>query len=320
MVNKNCMEKVAKIWMKDKKNYVKITTMNSYRLIVLNHINPYFGEKEDCTEGEVQEFVLTKLDKGLSQKSVRDILVVLKMIIRFGTKLGSFTKKDMDIVFPVNTKREKLDVLTKDEQKKIFLHIDDNFNFQNLGIIICLSTGIRIGELCGLKWSDINVESGTVSISRTVQRTYNKENDIRTEIIIDSPKTCNSNREIPLSNKLMKILKPLMRIVNEKFFILTNSKHPTEPRTYRNFFIKFLEELEIRRMRFHSLRHTFATRCIESGGDYKTISVILGHSNISTTLNLYVHPNNDQKKKCIEKMLKSFDEKCRSNGIICQSS
>ena len=109
-----------------------------------------------------------------------------------------------------------------------------------------------------------------------------------------------------MTKDLLSVLKPIRKVVNGQYFVLTNEAHPTEPRTYRNYYKKLLDKLGIPPIKFHGLRHSFATRCIESQCDYKTVSVILGHSNISTTLNLYVHPNFDQKKKCIDKMLKSL--------------
>lgn len=128
----------------------------------------------------------------------------------------------------------------------------------------------------------------------------------KTEILIDTPKTKNSIREIPMNRDLIKMLKPMKKIVNSKFFMLTNDLKPTEPRTYRSYYQKFMRELNMPKLKFHGLRHSFATRCIESKCDYKTVSVLLGHSNISTTLNLYVHPNMDQKKKCIDQMFKGI--------------
>ena len=109
-----------------------------------------------------------------------------------------------------------------------------------------------------------------------------------------------------MTKELLSIIKPLQKIVKGDYYVLTNDESPTEPRTYRNYYKKLLVKLDIPPIKFHGLRHSFATRCIESQCDYKTVSVILGHSNISTTLNLYVHPNFDQKKKCIDKMLKSL--------------
>ena len=103
---------------------------------------------------------------------------------------------------------------------------------------------------------------------------------------------------------MMKVLKPLMRIVNKDYYVISNSVRPIEPRTYRMYFHKLLSQLGIKKTKFHCLRHTFATKCVDSNCDYKAISSILGHSNISTTMNLYVHPTSSQKKKCVEKMMK----------------
>ena len=151
------------------------------------------------------------------------------------------------------------------------------------------------------------MDMGVIHIRKTLQRIYIRENGAsHTELILDVPKSANSIRDIPMTKDLYGVLKPLKRIVNDSYFVLTNDVNPTEPRTYRNYYKKLISELEIPPIKFHGLRHSFATRCIESNCDYKTVSVILGHSNISTTLNLYVHPNLEQKKKCIDKMIKNL--------------
>ena len=186
-------------------------------------------------------------------------------------------------------------------------YIQTHFTFRNLGVYICLSSGMRIGEICALTWEDIDVNTGIVSVRRTIQRIYSVEDGVRkTELVLDTPKTKNSIRDIPISRDLLKILKPVKKVVNNSFFVLTNDAKPTEPRTYRSYYENFMQELNIPKLKFHGLRHSFATRCIESKCDYKTVSVLLGHSNVSTTLNLYVHPNMEQKKKAIEQMLKAL--------------
>ena len=158
-----------------------------------------------------------------------------------------------------------------------------------------------------MKWSDINLSTETISVNHTIERIYIIEDDKRhTELVIGTPKTQNSMREIPISNELLKIIRPLKKVMNDNYFILTNEAKPTEPRTYRNYYKRLMKRLGIPELKFHGLRHSFATRCIEGKCDYKTVSVILGHSNISTTLNLYVHPNLEQKKKCINQMNRSL--------------
>ena len=207
--------------------------------------------------------------------------------------------------FGVGSEKQTIEVLSRTNQKRIMNYVQENFTFRNLGVYICLSTGIRIGEICALTWDDIDTENGIIAVRKTIQRIYIIENGSRhTELLLDTPKTKNSIRDIPMTKDLLKMLKPLKKIMNPNFFILTNDAKPTEPRTYRNYYKKMMQALNIPELKFHGLRHSFATRCIESNCDYKTVSVILGHSNISTTLNLYVHPNLEQKKKCIEQMAK----------------
>lgn len=298
---------IIELWKIDKKQYVKRSSYSAYILLIENHLLPAFGNMLNVKEVDIQSFVFQKLGEGLSHKTIKDILIVLKMILKFGAKNKFIEYEQFDIQFPTEREKQGVEVLSKVNQKKIMNYVQDNFTFKNLGIYICLSAGIRIGEICALTWDDIDTENGAIYIRKTIQRIYIVENGYRhTELILDTPKTKNSIRDIPMNKDLLKMLKPIKKIVNNTFFLLTNDIKPTEPRTYRNYYKKLLLGLGIPELKFHGLRHSFATRCIESNCDYKTVSVILGHSNISTTLNLYVHPNMDQKKKCIEQMFKNL--------------
>ena len=307
MDKKKTIGEVAALWKKDKQQYVKQSTIAAYALILENHILPVFGNKVQLTETDVQAFALKKLQDGLSQKTVKDVLIVLKMIQKFGAKNGDLQFVEWSVKFPTEQTKQELEVLSINNQKRIMQYAIDNFTFRNLGIYICLSTGIRIGEVCALKWGDINIATETIRINRTIERIYVIDGEKRhTEVVIGTPKTKNSLREIPMSKELLKIVRPLKKVMNDEYFILTNEAKPTEPRTYRNYYKQLLKQLGIPDLKFHGLRHSFATRCIESQCDYKTVSVILGHANISTTLNLYVHPNMEQKKKCINQMFKKL--------------
>jgi integrase len=307
MTEKTKISSVINLWKEDKKQYVKKSSFSAYRLLIENHLLPTFGEQVNIEESDVQEFVIKKLNEGLCQKTIKDILIVLKMILKFGVKNKLFEYQQFDIQFPTERENHALEVLSKVNQKKIMNYIQEHFTFKNLGIQICLSAGIRIGEICALTWEDIDTDTGIISIRKTIQRIYIVEDGNKyTELVLDTPKTKNSIRDIPMSRDLLKTLKPIKKVVNASFYVLTNDTKPTEPRTYRNYYKKLMKELNIPELKFHGLRHSFATRCIESKCDYKTVSVILGHSNISTTLNLYVHPNMEQKKKCIDQMFKSL--------------
>lgn len=301
------LSEVIDLWKIDKKQYVKKSSFSAYTLLIENHLLPNFGNKIAIEEADVQSFVFQKLETGLSHKTVKDILIVLKMILKFGAKNKWLKYTPFDIQFPTEREKHNIEVLTKTDQKKIMNYIQEHFTFRNLGIYICLSAGMRIGEICALTWEDIDTDNGIISVNRTIQRIYVIEDGIRrTELILDTPKTKNSIREIPISKDLLRILKPFKKIVNPLFFVLTNDAKPTEPRTYRSYYKNLMKELKMPELKFHGLRHSFATRCIESNCDYKTVSVLLGHSNISTTLNLYVHPNMEQKKKAIEQMFKAL--------------
>ena len=306
MSNKTIRE-IAGAWKEYKRPYVKQSTMAAYVLILENHVLPEFGDNDSLHEHDVQAFVLKKIEHGLSAKSVKDILIVLKMVMKFGVKNEWMNHYEWDIKFPVNSQPKELEVLSVANHKKILDYVQHNFTFMSLGIYISLSTGLRIGEICALKWSDINVADGKITVQRTIERIYMVEGEKKhTQLVINTPKTVNSCREIPISKELLAMVKPIKKVVNADFYVLTNEDKPTEPRTYRNYYNRLMEKLDIPKLKYHGLRHSFATRCIEAGCDYKTVSVLLGHSNISTTLNLYVHPNMEQKKRCINKMLKSL--------------
>lgn len=305
MENCTTFAAVAELWAAQKQQFVKQSTMSAYALTLANYLVPHFGSYTDITESDVQQFVITQLDRGLRQKTIKDQLIVLKMVYRFGCKQNAFTLHEWDIHFPTEQNKHDISVFTVDQQRRLMRHLTENFTFLNLGVLICLHTGLRIGEICALRWEDIDSENGMLQVQRTLERIYIlSDGNKHTELQLSTPKTRNSQREIPLTKDLLRLLKPFRKVVNPQFYVLTNSPKPTEPRTYRNYYRHLLNSLNIPFIKFHGLRHSFATRCIESGCDSKTVSILLGHANISTTLNLYVHPNFDQKKRCIDTMLK----------------
>lgn len=305
MENCTTFAAVAELWAAQKQQFVKQSTMSAYALTLANYLVPHFGSHTDITESDVQQFVITQLDRGLRQKTIKDQLIVLKMVYRFGCKQNAFTLHEWDIHFPTEQNKHDISVFTVDQQRRLMRYLTENFTFLNLGVLICLHTGLRIGEICALRWEDIDSDNGMLQVQRTIERIYVlSDGDKHTELQLSTPKTRNSQREIPLTKDLLRLLKPLRKVLNPQFYVLTNSPKPTEPRTYRNYYRHLLNSLNIPFIKFHGLRHSFATRCIESGCDSKTVSILLGHSNISTTLNLYVHPNFDQKKRCIDTMLK----------------
>ena len=301
---------VTSLWKDDKRKWVKPSTYAEYILIVNRHILPYFYEMElsSITDACIQQFANSLITKGLNINTVKDIIMVLKMILRFGAKQGFATHTDFQVHFPAGMERKmELSVLSSNEQKVLLKYLQEHFSFRNLGILICLHTGLRIGEICGLQWKDLDTGAGIIHITKTVQRIWLSDGEEKiNQLSVHSPKTMTSERDIPISSAILKIVRPLRKITNADFYVVSNSPEPLEPRYYRDYFKKLQDELGLRHFRFHALRHSFATRCIESKCDYKTVSVILGHASISTTMDLYVHPGYEEKKKVIEKMTRTL--------------
>lgn len=307
MVNTVNFKTLSELWRKEKQSSVKMSTMSAYNLILDKYLLKEFQYENELTEQQVQSFFDRKYQDGLSEKSLRDILVVLRMIIRFGKSRGYIQSADFKINIPKEYKIKEVPVFSIFHQKKLMTYLIENISFKNLGILISMNTGMRIGEICALKWSDIDLTMNRIMVSKTIGRIYKgEESQHKTEVVISLPKTKTSYRNIPISDCLHKIFLALDKDINRDGFVLTNNEKPIEPRVYRNYYNHLLKKLEMPHLKFHSLRHSFATRCIECNCDYKSVSEILGHADISTTLNLYVHPSPQQKKECIEKMLGSM--------------
>lgn len=294
---------VAELWKESKRNIVKHSTFCAYSLILKTHILPTFGNATTISENDTQQFVLNKLHSGLSRKTVHDIVAVLKAIAKYGAKHSIFVFQAWDVAYPTETTVRRLPVLTLPNHRKLLGELYSNPTPQNIGVMLALCCGLRIGEVCALQWQHVDLQRRTITIAGTVSRIYNCET-LHTEHYSSSPKTKSSNREIPISPILLHALRSVKRNQKGSTYVVGDGYKAKEPRTYRETFSRLLKRLNIPPIVFHGLRHTFATRCIESQCDYKTVSVILGHSNVATTLNLYVHPNIDQKKRCIEKLNK----------------
>jgi Site-specific recombinase XerD len=299
----------VEIWQKEKQEFVKATTMSAYKLLIKKHLIPTFGEMELSLINNdiVSAFAFKKLDEGISKKSVQDIIICLKMIIKNAALKNLIEMPQIQVRYPkkYDNKKETLEVFSQNDYNRIISFCKENINSYNLGILICSLTGMRIGEVCGLKWKDVNFDEGTITINRTLQRIYNS--DMAGTMIIESdPKTFNSQREIPIVKDLKDILRPLSKIYSEDKYIIALNQEVVEPRLLRNHYKKLLKKLHIKNLKFHGLRHSFATRLIEKGVDVKTVSSILGHSDVSITMNLYVHPTNENKKKAIMKAFRGL--------------
>ena len=286
------------LWLSQKEISVKKSTLSRYIEIVNIYIRPYFNDLYiyKINDEIVYKYTLDLLDKNLSNKTVKDILVLLKQLFKY-------SNVDVNICLPKCNKKD-IKVLKKEEQKIIENYICNNIDCSNFGIILSLYTGLRIGELCSLKWTNINLVNRTITITNTILRIKNfDDNSSKTKVIFNTPKSLKSLRIIPIPSQILKYLTELKNNVSsENNYFLTNSLKYMEPRSYYYHYKKIMKILNLQSYNFHVLRHTFATRCIELGFDYKTLSEILGHSDIRITLSLYVHPSNELKIMNMEKL------------------
>ena len=231
---------------------------------------------------------------GLSAKSVRDILTVYRSIERYAYR--EYGIRESNFTMP-KTEQHYTDVLTAAERRSLENYLINNMNLTNLAVLLCLFTGLRIGELCGLKWEDIDFATNTLSVKRTVQRITKNG---KSPVIIGSPKSRTSVRVVPIPAFLMTLLNDYKSFGG--FYIITNTVKPTEPRTMQNRFKSILKSCGIRNVNFHLLRHTYATVCIEKGFDPKTLSELLGHADAAITLNRYVHSSMEIKKNYVSRL------------------
>lgn len=313
---------------------VKLSTYGSYEGYIRNHIKPEIGKIKlrDLRADTLQKFINQKLIKGrcdkekdantdklvykkggLSEKTIKNMYNMIHSALKQAYKNGLVYQNVSELINLPKQKKNEMSVLSLDEQKALQTAVKDER--LGIGIILTLYTGLRLGELLGLKFGDIDFDEKTIKIRRTLNRlkVYDDKNK-KTDIVIGEPKTDKAKRVIPLQDFLIPLLKAhKARIFKERAivcnlyenndFVMCNEfGRYLEPRTYQDFFKKMLKKSNIQNTNFHTLRHTFATRALESGFDVKVLADILGHADASTTLNKYAHALPDHKKTSMEKL------------------
>ena len=293
-------EVVTEEWLKYKKNTVKKSTYYNYSYSVAKYLYPSFAGKNITKIKNYNNFI-EELSDTLSPKTVRDIVTKLKEIINFYEEEHNTKLNIKKMSLPKMNKKE-IQILSNKEKQKLEKYCIEQNSLKSLGILICLNTGLRIGEVCALRWENIDFESKKIHIEKTIERIYSKEEN-KTIVIIDTPKSITSVRTIPINSKLYNILKQIRGKSKKTDFVLTgSSEHYVEPRNYQYHFKEILKRSKVKKYKFHTLRHTFATNCIEAGMDIKSLSEILGHADVSITLNIYVHSSDKIKRKYLEKI------------------
>lgn len=282
------------------KNSIKRSTYYNYKFIIEKYIIKEYKNQNIEKIRDYNKYI-QKLQKQLSSKTVRDIMCVLKAILNYYEEENQYKLKYKKINIPKLEKKE-IKILTTKERIKLEKYCLKDNTLKSLGILLSLNTGLRIGEICALKWENIDLKEKNIYVKKTLQRIYDTENQ-KTKIIIDKPKTENSIRCIPLNTKIYEELKKIKNGFEGNNFFLTGVDNIyIEPRVYQKYYKNILKSCGIKEYNFHILRHTFATNCVRVGMDIKSLSEILGHSNVNITLNRYVHSSRKMKEKYLEKI------------------
>lgn len=290
-----------KDWLKEWLNYcikptTKERTYDKYCRIVENHINTVLGDYEmnELTANLLQHFTVELTKKGLSANTVNIFLSVIKSSLRRAVLLGIIDKEYSSAIVRPKVREKRGECFSMDEQKKIEACIIEKNKPKLFGIVLCLYTGLRIGELLALEWSDIDLQKGTIFVSKTCHDSWENGHYVK---VTDTPKTESSQRTIPIPKQLIARIKEQKKRTNGAFIIGGKSEYGIGIRSYQRTFETLLKNLNIAHKGFHSLRHTFATRALECGMDIKTLSEILGHTNASVTLKRYAHSMLEHKRK-----------------------
>lgn len=301
---------VMKEWLEDHRHTIKKSTYSKYCFIIDKHIAPLMGEVlvSELSSEFINRCLSQKLmpadqnaENALSPSYIRTMAIVIKSALRFAFDREYCPPIDSKITIPKIPKKETL-VLSHCEQEALESYILSNINTTGLGILLALYGGLRIGELCALSWEDIDFDNSLLHIRHTVVRVYDPNSPNRTSFILDLPKTASSVRSIPIASFLLPLLYEI-KATSSGPFVLSDQNKFLNPRTFEYRYHSLLKQSKIRKVNFHLLRHTFATRCIESGVDVKSLSEMLGHSNTGITLNIYVHSSLEQKRRQLELMV-----------------
>ena len=295
-----CFQIVAEEWLAAVRDTKKHATYTKYRFIYDTHIREKVGNRSFSElDGEILACVFGRTGgTTLSESVQKSISCVVKQIFSYADAryhVGPIP----NIGKGQSGGKKSVEVLNLTEQGRLLHCLYDGMDLYKMGIVLCISTGLRLGEICSLKWEDIDLPGKMLYVNTTVQRIAVEGEATKTVLLEGEPKSIFSKRGIPLSDEMIRLLS-LYVDGNAKYVL--NKNKPMEPRTYQNKFQSYLKAAGIERKNFHMLRHTFATNCVDNGTDIKSLSEILGYSDVRITLNRYVHPTMDSRRMQIDRL------------------
>lgn len=288
-------------WFQSISYRVKESTAANYTLKADKHLFPAFGDTAitDITQNNIYQFIRDKQDSGLSNRYITDILILMKSVFKYAAHTYHTLNPMEGLIMPKKQKTE-IRLLTLAEEQQLMKIISENQNLTTMGIALAKLTGLRIGELCALRWQDIDLKKRILTVKKTIQRIQTKDGRKKTKLVLTEPKSETSKRTIPIPECLIGFL--------EKFhgepeqYVLSGCEKPVEPRTMQYRFEKILKNGNLPSVHFHALRHMFASNCVKLGFDIKTLSEILGHSGVEITLNRYVHSSFERKTEFMDRL------------------
>lgn len=292
-------------WLKNSERKNKPSTYVKYSCVLERHIKPELGGycPAEITCATVGLFAQDLMDtKHMAAKSVKDILVILRSILKYAQKHFPGVFSNVEIEYPKEPRKE-MRVLSRQEQQRFTQYLLTDMDSCKFGVLLALFTGIRIGELCALRWGNINTEEQTIQITKTMQRLKDtrQSGGAKTTVLIDTPKSERSVRIIPLTETAVRLCQRMIP-ENDAAYVLTGTANYMEPRTLQYRLARYTEACGLTGVHFHTLRHTFATRCVEVGFEIKTLSEILGHATTTLTLERYVHSSLELKRSNMTKL------------------
>ncbi len=297
-------------WLNGKSICLKASSIAKYQEEMKNHIKPFFGGMfpGEISSQDVDRFIRLLMDgKNLSSRSVQNILTLFHTVFVYAEKRNGRKLQSLEIVYPRKAKKT-VRVLDRQEETTLMNFLAREMDLGKFGIYIALRTGMRLGEVCALRWCDISFYAHTISVRHTVQRLGFSESGEygRTRLVVGSPKSESSFRTIPLMPDIAALCRRFYS-GSQKAYVLTGVEQCMEPRRLQRRLKACTDACRLDRVHFHTLRHTFATRCVEMGFDIKALSEILGHASVNITLNQYVHPDVEFMRKNMS-LLKNFIE------------
>lgn len=302
-LTKMTVKELVTEWLYVMSSRIKESTAANYAMKAEKHLIPEFGSIQCCLlkAKDIYAFIERKLKDGLSARYLSDIIVLFKSVFRYASREYRI-RNVLDGIILSKKNKPEIAILDKEQQLRLEKFLDKHTSITTVGISISMYMGLRIGEVCALQWKDIDLEKRTLTVSKTIQRVQCRMEAKRTKLIITEPKSESSKRTIPIPDCLLPLLR--MYKADGDIYVVSGKRKPVEPRTVQYRFAKILHNADLPSFHYHSLRHLFATRCVELGFDVKTLSEILGHSSVEVTLNRYIHSDMDRKRTCMSLLSK----------------